>query len=133
LYYTGTTPSQLVKANLDTLYSSPPSSLIKEFARFGYTNKYMKNGENNFSLSFGSGYGINPFKSLAYFTFLIKNLVPYGNTFDSEEDALNDAKQRLNNTLGSNVKALKIETKAMGVGHVPSLWGPLLVEVRSWK
>ncbi len=131
LYYTGTTPSQVVKSNHIILYQSPP--LIHEFARFGHDGDSVINGRNNFSLSFSYGYAVNPFNSFVTFSYLVPNMVPYGATFDTEGEALNDAKERLNETLGNAIEALNVETEALGIGRVPSLWGPILVEVRSWK
>ena len=133
LYYTGTDPSQRAKSNNQLLYSHPSQNFIYEFARFGHTGDYVQNTGNNFSISFGSGYGVNPFNSFVYFTSLVPNLVPYGGTFDTEQDALDDAEDRLNSMLGNAIEALEVDTSTLSVSNVPSLWGPLIFQVHSWK
>ena len=132
LYYTGTNPDQEALANSITLYDHPPQPLVHEFVRFGFGDEVINNGQNNFTLDFSSGYAVNPSNSFLYYTYLIPNMVPYGYTFDSALSAITDAETRLNNSLGPDINALNIETKSLGVGNVPSLWGPLLVEVRTW-
>ncbi len=135
LYWTGSDPSQTVKANSITLYSHPPKNLIREFARFGYINKSgeINYGENTYELIFGDGYSVNPFNSLVYYTFLVPSQVGYGNTFSNRTDALDDAKQRLMNILGDFISAENIQTNSIGVGKVPTLWGPSIAEVYVWK
>jgi len=135
LYYAGSNPSQTVKANSITLYNHPPKNLIREFARFGYVNKSgeIDYGTNDYELIFGNGYSVNPFNSLVYYTFLIPSQVGYGDTFLNRTAALDDAKQRLNNILGTFVSAQNIQTNSIGVGRVPTLWGPSIAEVYVWK
>ncbi len=133
LYYTFIpSPSQEVSANGVVLYKHPPKPFISEFTRFGYGNKSIKRGSNNYSLSFGYGYGVNPFHSLATYTLLIRNFVPYGETFDTREEALSDAIERLNDTLSDYTKAIGISSDVNELGSVPSLWGPAILEVRTW-
>jgi hypothetical protein len=134
LYRDGTNPSQEVISNSNTLYSHPPSPLIKELARFGLTqdNGGISDGENVYKLMFGSGYGINPFNSLVDFTILIKGMVPYGSTFPTKELAVNDAVQRLQEVLGDFINATEIENETISIPEVPSMWGPAIAEVRTW-
>ncbi len=135
LYHVYTNPSQTVKANSITLYEHPPKNFIKEFARFGYSNRSgeIEYGSNTYELIFGNGYSVNPFNSLTYYTFLIPSQVGYGNTFSTEEDAVDDAKKRLTDILGTFALAESIHTNSMGVSNVPTLWGPSVAEVRVWE
>ncbi|MBW2987876.1 hypothetical protein DRJ48_00705 [Candidatus Woesearchaeota archaeon] len=132
LYYTGSDPSQVVSVNGQALYSHPPQPLIVELARFGFLAEHMRNGTNNYTQEFGWGYAINPDKSFAVYTFMVRNFVSYGNTFDTEEEALEDAIARLNQTLGDFSTALDISSEVVGLSQVPSLWGPMIIEVRTW-
>ena len=133
LYQSETNPSQTVKSNAKVLYSHPPSPLIVEFARFGYTQKDMINGTNAYTVNLGSGYGINPDYSLASKTILIPVSVGYGDTFQSLSSATDDAANRLNALLGDLVSATEIGTDVITLSKVPSMWGPAVVEVRVWQ
>ncbi len=133
LYFTGTDPSQNVYSNTVLLYGHPPKPLIKEFARFGYTKDFMINGTNTYKLNFGSGYAVNPFNSLASTTFLVPVSVGYGNTFETLNDATNDAQTRLSNILGNFISATEVSTDVITLSKVPSMWGPAVVEVRIWR
>ena len=133
LYYTGTDPSQNAYSNAVLLYAHPPNPLVKEFARFGYTKDFMINGTNTYSLSFGSGYGVNPFDSLVSTTFLVPVSVGYGDTFVTLNSATDDAQSRLNNILGEFVSATDVSTDVITLSKVPSMWGPAVVEVRVWR
>lgn len=141
LYWSGTDPSQRAEANDIVLYNHDPSDpdsdpLIVEFARFGYTPETepgaMVTGTNKFELNFSEGYSINPFNSLGALTILIRNNVGFGETFSNESLALEDAIERLNESLGEFVEAVNIVTNSSAVGRVPSLWGPARLEVRIW-
>lgn len=134
LYVLGTDPSQDVRANNLAVYQHPSQPLVVELARVGYdgTNGKIESGENNYSLSFGDGYAIEPTKSLVDFTILIRNFVGYGAVFETEADAEADAVARLESLLGDVITATEITLESEGIGNVPSLWGPAQVEVRVW-
>jgi hypothetical protein len=134
LYRSGMDPSQEIISNSQTLYSHPPSPLIKELARFGFTQATgnILDGENIYRLEFGSGYGVNPFNSLVHFTLLVKGMVPYGKTFPTEEEAVNDAIARLQTELGDFIEATEIVNETISISDVPSMWGPAIAEVRTW-
>lgn len=135
LHQVGTNPNQLVQSNAKTLYQHPPQPFISELARFGFTQDFgeITNGENSYYLEFSTGYSINPFNSLVSYIFLLDSFIPYGATFPTEQEALDDAIERLNNLLGSYVSATEISTEAVSIGGVPSLWGPTITEIRVWK
>lgn len=71
--------------------------------------------------------------STIYHQILVPNIVGFGETFDDEQDALDDAVTRLEEVLGDSIIALDIEEETIGIGKVPSLWGPTLVEVIVWQ
>ncbi|MBW3017448.1 hypothetical protein KY316_03665, partial [Candidatus Woesearchaeota archaeon] len=134
LYWTATNPNQEAWSNHLKLYSHPPQPLIQEFARFGFSGAYiMPNQTNIYTLNFTAGYAANPFNSLVAFTFLIKGMVPYGQTFDTEEEAVDDAVDRLKDYLGDYVDATVISNETITMGGLPYLWGPAITEVRVWQ
>ena len=71
-------------------------------------------------------------ESSYYYQILVPNLVGFGDVFDTEQEALDDASERLEEVLGSAVEALEIDEETIGIGGVPSLWGPTIIEVRTW-
>lgn len=135
LYSTGTNPSQTASSNGYVLYAHPPQSLIPEFARFGFGKEagHITNGSNRYKINFTSGYGVNPFNSLVFSTQLIDMTVPYGSVFATEAAAKADAVTRLKDQLGQFINATDVGTDTSSLGNVPSLWGPAMVEVRTWK
>ncbi len=135
LRYVSQDYTQKIYSNSDLLYSAPPQNLIPELARFGYTKEIttFNNGENTFRLLFTGGYGVNPFTSIVSYTVLIDNSVPYGEVFLTREEAVNDAIKRLNETLGDFVKVLEIDKQTIELSNVPSLWGPVNVELFIYK
>ncbi|MBI4151053.1 hypothetical protein HY492_02925 [Candidatus Woesearchaeota archaeon] len=135
LYSSGTDPSQNASSNAVTLYKHPTQPLIKEFARMGFSQSKgaVVNGSNTYKLRFGSGYGVDPFNSLVFTTALVDTIVPYGNAFDTEDEAVADAIERLKEQLGQFINASEIGTDTAGLSNVPSLWGPAIVEVRAWR
>jgi hypothetical protein len=140
LYYSGSDPLQLVRANDIILYNHDPTNsssdpLIVEFARFGYdTNPegVLVSGENKLELNFSWGYAVNPDNSLGEATFLIPASVGYGDLFENESDAINDAIQRLESLLGEDISAVDITVESLSVAGVPYMWGPVDVRVRVW-
>ena len=119
-----------VNVNSQNVFTTPrplatPSSIYID-------SDYLKEGENNFEVSDSCSdcYILNE-TTLQYYV-LIPSLVGYGQIFDSEEDAISDAEERLNLLLGDYVKATQIDKEVNPVGGVPSLWGPIIAEVRVW-
>lgn len=127
--------SQKAIANQVVLHNSPPDSYIKAFSRIGYTPQraggVFIEGKNNFTLEFGSGYGVSNEASYGYLTYFIKSYVNYGDAkgkaqggtrviefqdgssrilqmgnlsdpWDPEKDALDDAIERLLTQLDSD-------------------------------
>jgi hypothetical protein len=137
LYHSGSNPSQKAAANALILYQHPPSPLITEFARYGYTNTRgeIVNGMNNYTLDFGSGYSVDPFDSLVDYTFLVPSQVGYGNVFNTSSLAVNDAKQRLTtllNAAGISVQSQDISVDYESVQGIMWLWGPSMFKILSW-
>ena len=119
-----------VNANSQNVFTTPrplatPSSIYID-------SDYLIEGENNFDVSDSCSdcYILNE-TTLQYYV-LIPSLVGYGQIFDTEEDAVSDAEERLNLLLGDYVKATQINKEVNPVGGVPSLWGPIIAEVRVW-
>jgi hypothetical protein len=141
LYWSGSDPMQMARANDVILYHHDPDNessdpLIIEFARFGYTpdtaNGVLISGENKFELNFTQGYAVNPDNSMGASTVLLKNHVGYGEVNETEQGAIDDAIRRLNEMLGSFVTATYIQTDTSSIAGVPSLWGPARLEIRIW-
>ena len=136
LYFSGTDPNQNISANSIILYQHPPQPFIPELARWGYINisGEIKNGTNVYRLEFGDGYGVNPFNSLVDFTFLIPSQVGYGDVFNTSEEAVNDARQRLLKLLeGSGIKPEEIVVENKTVHGIRWLWGPSLFRLETWE
>jgi hypothetical protein len=140
LYQSGSNPAQLARANDVILYDHDPSDpssdpLVIEFVRFGYdTNpdEILIAGDNKFELNFSNGYAINANNSLGHTTFLAPASVSYGDIFDNETDAIDDAIQRLDNILGADISAMDITVESVSVAGVPYMWGPVEVRLRMW-
>ncbi len=119
-----------LNVNNDEIFSTPrplatPSSIYID-------SDYIKDGVNTFEVieDCADCYILNE-TTLQYYV-LIPSLVGYGQIFDSEEDAIADAEERLNLLLGDYVRATQIDREVNPVGGVPSLWGPIIAEVRVW-
>jgi len=119
-----------VKANSQNIFTTPrplatPSSIYID-------SDYLVEGENNFNVFdlCDDCYILNE-TTLQYYV-LIPSLVGYGQIFDSEEDAIADAEERLNLLLGDYVQATQMDKEVNHLGGVPSLWGPIIAEVRVW-
>ena len=140
LYYDGSNPKQVARANDITLYNHDPANassdpLIIEFARFGYNTDpdgIQINGDNKFELNFSNGYAVKPQNSLGETTFLIPASVGYGDLFVNESDAIIDAETRLINLLGEDIEAININVDSISVAGVPYMWGPVSARVRVW-
>ena len=119
-----------LNVNGDEVFSTPrplatPSSIYVD-------SDYIKDGVNTFEVieDCGDCYILNE-TTLQYYV-LIPSLVGYGQIFDSEEDAIANAEVRLNSLLGDYVQATQIGIVVNSVGGIPSLWGPIITEVRVW-
>ncbi|MDY6789388.1 MAG: hypothetical protein SVV03_05515 [Candidatus Nanohaloarchaea archaeon] len=64
---------------------------------------------------------------------LIDSQVGYGDTFQNRTKAVEDAKERLNETLGPFIDVTKIKSESLSVNNVPWLFGPVTVEMEVWK
>ncbi|MDO8508751.1 MAG: hypothetical protein Q7S27_03650 [Nanoarchaeota archaeon] len=80
---------QEAKANGIWLYDSPPDPFISTFNRFGYTPNLaqglFKDGANNFTLDFGSNYGVSNTSSYGSLTFFLRSFVNYGNVYEKAQ------------------------------------------------
>ena len=136
LYQSGTDPFQKIWANKNVLYQHPPSPLVKEMARFGYVQgaDNIVAGINNYSLGFSSDdYCVDYTNSLVTYTSLVTNYVGYGATFNSLQEAKDDASQRLSQVLGDFATATEINNDVITLSKVPSMWGPSIMEIRIWQ
>lgn len=140
LYVSHSDPQQLARANGYTLYNHNPSNpssdpLVIEFVRFGYdTNPegVLIAGDNKFELNFTNGYAINPANSLGHTTFLVPASVGYGNIFDTDSEAVDDAVERLETLLGEDVSTTDIIVESVSVAGVPNMWGPARIKLEMW-
>ena len=71
--------------------------------------------------------------SLLYYTLYVPSFVTYGATFDTEQEARDNARERLEAVLGQYVEAVEINDEIIVLGKVPSMWGPAITEVRVWQ
>jgi hypothetical protein len=106
------------------VFSSPASRAVPS-AIFIDKSHFNVSKLNNISM-FDTGSSENNFlpeTSLEYI-MLIPDHVSYGNTFDNEADARNDAISRLRTLLGNFTNATQIQVDSIAVGKVPWMWGP---------
>jgi hypothetical protein len=133
-------PKQLARANKIVLYNHDPNNpssnpLIIAFARFGYDTDpqgVLISSDNIFELNFTQGYSVNPVNSLGGSTFFIPASVGYGNLFANVTDARNDAIQRLQNLLGTDISVIEMVVDSIEVSGVPYMWGPVAVKLLAW-
>ena len=59
-------------------------------------------------------------------------LVSYGDVFSTQQEAEDDALQRLNKSIGQFAEVLNFELDSNNVQDIPTLWGPAIAEVRIW-
>jgi hypothetical protein len=71
-------------------------------------------------------------RSIVEYSFLIPSQVGYGDVFENETDATEDAEKRLNQTLGSFASATIIQKDSFRVGGVPYMYGPFSFRVNVW-
>ena len=71
-------------------------------------------------------------RSIVEYTFLIPSQVGYGDVFENQINATQNATDRLNLILGSYSTSADIMTENYSVSNVPYMWGPSSVRVRLW-
>jgi len=99
-----------------------------------YVDPYYFNTSVNNTIEFQDECGgceILPESSFEY-SIWIPSSVGYGDVYKTEEEAVEDAVTRLNETLGKYAVATNIETEVNSVSGVPTLWGPATIELRVW-
>jgi hypothetical protein len=74
---------------------------------------------------------ILPETSLEY-SFYVPSFVGYGDVFITQEEAEDDAIQRLNQTLGEFISSDDLIVESDEMRGVPTMWGPVVLEVRAW-
>ncbi len=79
-----------------------------------------------------SGCDLLPETSLDYQIWLPSS-VGYGLVNETSEGAEEDVVERLNQVLGKYAVATSIETEVNSVSGVPTMWGPVEMEVRVWN
>lgn len=72
-------------------------------------------------------------RSIIEYIFSVPSQVGYGDVFENQTDASNDAISRLNNILGNYAHASDIQTESYSVSNIPYMWGPVSVRVRLWS
>ncbi len=75
-------------------------------------------------------------RSNVEYTFLARVAVPYGEVFDLQSDALDDALERLGDraeALGIDLGALEIANETVSAGGIPTLWGPSRFTLEVWQ
>ncbi|MBW2977947.1 hypothetical protein KY331_03820 [Candidatus Woesearchaeota archaeon] len=63
----------------------------------------------------------------------IPALVSYGEVFTTQQEAEDDALQRLNESIGQYAQIITFELDSNQVQDIPTLWGPAIAEVRIWQ
>jgi len=66
-------------------------------------------------------------------TIWVPSQVGYGELFENRSNALDDAKERLENRMGRFVDATGIDTGSLSTGNQPYLWGPASVKLVIWS
>ena len=116
----------------ETIYQSQgardvPSSIFME----GY--RWNTKGNNYFLFEDScSGCDFLPWTMIDVH-YLIPSFVPYGSVFDTKEEAEEDAVNRLKALIGNDLDLVDIANDTITSGNIPWMYGPTLVEVKSWK
>ncbi len=79
-----------------------------------------------------SGNRYLPESSIEY-SFIVPSRVGYGGVFFTKQEAEDDAKLRLNESVGAFISLEQIKTDSNSIKDVPSMWGPAIVEVAIWQ
>ncbi len=105
-----------------------PTRVYVPVDRFGYdTTNWVKARDFDGS----SSNTILPNSSVEL-NFLVPSQVGYGGVFSNQTDAINDAINRLNQTIAGYVDSGDIETETTEIMDVPTMWGLKPLEVRIW-
>lgn len=62
----------------------------------------------------------------------VPNQVGYGELFETEDEALDDAEERLEERMGEFAEATNIELEELSTGGQPYIWGPASVKLVIW-
>jgi hypothetical protein len=71
-------------------------------------------------------------RSLIEYSFLAPSQVSYGDVFENETAAMEDAIDRLKEVMGEDVTTIDISVESFSVSGVPYMWGPAEVRLRMW-
>ncbi len=71
-------------------------------------------------------------RSMIEYTFTAPSQVGYGNIFETQNEATEDAEDRLNQILGEYASATLIKKDVNQVSGVPYMWGPVDVRLNVW-
>jgi hypothetical protein len=99
----------------------------------------VKSGENNY-VRIGTGLaptnitGGSPDDRVIY-RIVVKGVVGYGNAFETSEEAITDAMDRLISQIGGyvDVGSGDIKTEEESIGGIQWLWGPSLLKIMVWE
>lgn len=72
-------------------------------------------------------------RSIIEYVFSVPSQVGYGDVFENQTNATNDAIKRLNDVLGNYAHATDIQTESYSLPNIPYMWGPVSVRVRLWS
>ncbi len=103
-----------------------PTKIRVDPGMLGKENDYRLSEECSIKCSF------LPYTSIEKH-ILIPSQVGYGELFDNRSAALDDAEERLEQTLGDYVEATEIDTGTVSTGNQPYLWGPASVKLVVWR
>ncbi|MFQ5474551.1 MAG: hypothetical protein ACE5DM_01815, partial [Candidatus Nanoarchaeia archaeon] len=81
--------------------------------------------------TYGSPRDFAPNTTIEY-AYFVKSFVGYGNVFNTQQEANDDARSRLEAVVGPYVNLDDVEFENTTLTDVPSLWGPAIIEVRLW-
>lgn len=115
------------------VFSSPssravPSKIFLDPIFFNITKKNTIYMEDTGS----SGNDFLPETALEY-VVLLPDHVPYGDIFDSEQEAKDNAVSRLESLLGNFMNVTQIDVDSVSVGNVPWMWGPAKITLEVGK
>lgn len=71
-------------------------------------------------------------RSLIEYSFLSPSQVSYGDVFENQTAAMEDAIDRLEEVMGEDVTTIDISVESFSVSGVPYMWGPVEVRLRMW-
>ncbi len=136
-----TTPSVYVKPEgqiekevyAPSLARVVPSSIYIDPSYFDFSVN------NTITLEDVLGDGVNrsflPRTTLNYL-IMLPSMVPYGKVFDTPEEAIEDAKNRLEKLLAGYANIINITAypkSTLPIGNIPFMYGPVLVTMEVWR